>query len=100
MSLVISAVVGYFSAQLQHERRESIITGNLSVLEARLDIIETWMNRTESNRFTARDGANLDRALNARIKLHEQLAAHGVVASRLSAIEARLKSLENKRQSP
>jgi hypothetical protein len=100
MSLVISAVVGYFSAQIQHERRESITSGKIHALEVRLDIIESWMNRTEGNRFTARDGENLDKALNARIRLHEQLAAHGVVASRLSSIETRLDNLEEKRHSP
>ena len=100
VSLVIAAVVGYYSAQIQQERRDSIILAQISALETRLSIIDAWMGRTESNRFTARDGDNLDRAINARIRLHEELAAHGIVASRLAAIETRLDTLENKRYSP
>ena len=94
MSLVISAIVGYFSSQIQQERRNAITLSKITSLETRVKIIESWMTRTEANRFTSRDGDNLSKTLNDRLRLHESLAAHGTVASRLSAIETRLNALQ------
>jgi len=84
ISLLAGVFGAYLSIQFTIESRISKLESTLAAKELRIAVIDKWVLRTEGNRFTLRDGRNLEQ----RIEQHIMRSGHGNVIERLAKLEA------------
>lgn len=90
LSMLMGLIGAWMSIQISVEQRLTRVEGRIEAAELRIVVIDEWVIRTEANRFTHRDGVNLDQ----RLRDHAGLPSHGSVSERLAELEVRIRALE------